>query len=241
MKDSASVWNYSNTVPKVDLTNPDEMIRANGAAEAAQTDRLRSEVDDYAAIIRELKDLCDKNQELVQRLQFMNASTTDQIRTILEDNNARIAERLAAIQDIDTAAMEERIAAGVRAAVADQGGRTEGQLRDTEARLEDTVLRAQDAAEARQKKSDDLAHRDSVRVYRNIQASMVSELAAQTEKLQASLAQMQDQQTRLLEEARPDKTQSILSRVSFGLIIGILIIQLLEGVGLITILLNMVR
>ena len=43
MKDSASVWNYSNTVPKVDLTNPDEMIRANGAAEAAQTDRLKAD------------------------------------------------------------------------------------------------------------------------------------------------------------------------------------------------------
>ena len=43
MKDSSSVWNYSNTVPKVDLTNPDEMIRANGAAEAAQTDRLKAE------------------------------------------------------------------------------------------------------------------------------------------------------------------------------------------------------
>ena len=42
MKDSSAVWNYTNTVPKVDLMSPDEMIRANGAAEAAQTDRLKA-------------------------------------------------------------------------------------------------------------------------------------------------------------------------------------------------------
>ena len=35
MNDSSSLWNYNNTVPKVDFTNPDELIRANGAAEAA--------------------------------------------------------------------------------------------------------------------------------------------------------------------------------------------------------------
>ena len=51
MKDSTAAWNFTNTVPKVDLMNPDEMIRANGAAEAAQTDRLREEVEDYAKVI----------------------------------------------------------------------------------------------------------------------------------------------------------------------------------------------
>ena len=33
-----------NTVPIMDLNNPDELIRANGAAEAAHTNRLREEV-----------------------------------------------------------------------------------------------------------------------------------------------------------------------------------------------------
>ena len=61
MKDSSSVWNYSNTVPKVDLTNPDEMIRANGAAEAAQTDRLKAEVEDYTQVLAELRELYEMN------------------------------------------------------------------------------------------------------------------------------------------------------------------------------------
>ena len=79
MKDSSSVWNYSNTVPKVDLTNPDEMIRANGAAEAAQTDRLKAEVEDYTQVLAELRELYEKNNELVQKLQFMNRNTTEGI------------------------------------------------------------------------------------------------------------------------------------------------------------------
>ena len=72
MSSSSSAWNYSNTVPKVDLNNPDEMIRANGAAEAAQTDRLKAEVEDYAQVVSELRELYEKNNELVQKLQFMN-------------------------------------------------------------------------------------------------------------------------------------------------------------------------
>ena len=76
MKDSSAIWNYSNTVPKVDLTNPDEMIRANGAAEAAQTDRLKAEVEDYSKILEELRQLYDRNNELVQKLQFMNRNAT---------------------------------------------------------------------------------------------------------------------------------------------------------------------
>ena len=72
MKDSSVLWNYNNTVPKVDFSNPDEMIRANGAAEAAQTDRLKAEVEDYTRILGELRQLYDKNNELIQKLQFLN-------------------------------------------------------------------------------------------------------------------------------------------------------------------------
>ena len=93
MKDSSSVWNYSNTVPKVDLTNPDEMIRANGAAEAAQTDRLKAEVEDYTQVLAELRELYEKNNELVQKLQFMNRNTTEGIRTLIEDNNRQPERR----------------------------------------------------------------------------------------------------------------------------------------------------
>ena len=94
MNDSSALWNYNNTVPKVDFTNPDEMIRANGAAEAAQTDRLKAEVEDYSQTLSELRELYEKNNELVQKLQFMNRNTTDGIRTLIEDNNRTERRRI---------------------------------------------------------------------------------------------------------------------------------------------------
>ena len=67
-----------NTIPIMDLNNPDEMIRANGAAEAARTNRLREEVSDYTQVIEQLRELYDRNNELVQKLQFMNRSQADE-------------------------------------------------------------------------------------------------------------------------------------------------------------------
>ena len=72
-----------NTVPIMDLNNPDELIRANGAAEAAHTNRLREEVSDYTQMIEQLRDLYDRNNELVQKLQFMNRSQADEMRLLL--------------------------------------------------------------------------------------------------------------------------------------------------------------
>lgn len=106
-----------NTIPIMDLRNPDELIRANGAAEAAQTDRLREEVSDYTQVIDQLRDLYDRNNELVQKLQFMNRSQTDEIRNLLQENNERISEKLAAMQSLDAQALQEQVAAADRKSV----------------------------------------------------------------------------------------------------------------------------
>ena len=174
-----------NTIPIMDLNNPDEMIRANGAAEAARTNRLREEVSDYTQVIEQLRELYDRNNELVQKLQFMNRSQTDEIRRLLQENNDRITEKLSSLQDYDTQAMQD----GISAAVADS---------------QQTVLTAlqktQDHASQLQQQSDDFNHKENVRVYRNIQASMIAEL---------------------------------------GKLIAVLAIQLLEGVGLLSMFLSM--
>ena len=54
MSGTVSAMNLENRIPAVDLNNPDELIRANGAAEAAQADRLKSEVTDYAGMVAQL-------------------------------------------------------------------------------------------------------------------------------------------------------------------------------------------
>ena len=109
MKDSSVLWNYNNTVPKVDFSNPDEMIRANGAAEAAQTDRLKAEVEDYTRILGELRQLYDKNNELIQKLQFLNRNTTEEIRNMIEENNRQITLKIEALEEWDHKAFEQEM------------------------------------------------------------------------------------------------------------------------------------
>ena len=184
MNRKQAAFNLENTIPLVDLTNPDELIRANGAAEAAQTDRLRTEVSDYAKVIAQLQDLYDKNNELVQRLQFMNISTTDNIKSLLEENNRKISDKL-------------------------------------------------------QQKSDEFNHRENVRVYRNIQASMISELGKQTQELTDAIHALEESQTRMFEEQKAGTSGKFLQKVTFGLVIGLLILQIIEGIGLISMLLTL--
>ena len=219
MNDSSALWNYNNTVPKVDFTNPDEMIRANGAAEAAQTDRLKAEVEDYSQTLSELRELYEKNNELVQKLQFMNRNTTDGIRTLIEDNNRQIAEKLSALEEWDHNAFREE----VKTSISDATDRIVGSIRESNG-----------AAQELFRESNDFNHRDNVRVYRNVQASVIAELSRQTAELTERLDVIQKQ-------SEPDQGQTLMQKISFGLLIAVMVIQVLEGAGLIAVLMGVLR
>jgi hypothetical protein len=219
MSSSSSAWNYSNTVPKVDLNNPDEMIRANGAAEAAQTDRLKAEVEDYAQVVSELRELYEENNELVQKLQFMNRNATEGVRTLLEDNNRQITEKLAELEAWDHKAFESEM----RAAISDAREQIVGSIRESSGAAQDLFQEA-----------NEFNHGDNVRVYRNVQASMIAELSKQTQELNEKLDIIQKQ-------SEPDKSQSTMHKVSIGLLIAVIAVQLLEGAGLIALLMGMVH
>ena len=219
MKDSSAVWNYTNTVPKVDLMSPDEMIRANGAAEAAQTDRLKAEVEDYAQTLEELRQLYDENNELVQKLQFMNRNSLDSVKDLLEENNRQISEKLAALEAWDHKAFE----AEMRSSLREAKDEIMGSIRESsgEARILFSGV-------------NDFSHRDNVRVYRNVQASMIAELTKQTQELNERLDVIQKQ-------SEPDASGSMLQKISFGLIIAVMVLQVLEGAGLIAVLTGIVH
>ena len=222
--------NLENRIPAVGLTNPDELIRANGAAEAAQADRLKSEVTDYAGMVAQLEDLCRKNNELVQKLHFMNLSTTENIRGMLAENSARISEKLDALQDFDTRGLEERLVSSMEETAARSDGKITGELEKSREKLEKL-----------QQRSDEFGHRESVRVYRNVQASMVQELARQTEELSGAIGRLEAAQLQFMEENRPDEKQKFFTKVTFGLAVGLLILQILEGAGLVLYMMNYIH
>ena len=210
-----------NTVPIMDLNNPDELIRANGAAEAAQTNRLREEVSDYTQMIDQLRELYDRNNELVQKLQFMNRSQTDEMRLLLQENNDRISEKLASLQGWDVQALQDT----VTAAVSSSGEAMQDALAEG-------LRRTQDHAAQLSQQSDDFNHKENVRVYRNIQASMIAELGKQTNELREQIDALQAL-------VKPDPAETLMRKVTFGLLAAVLVIQLLEGVGLLSLFLSM--
>ncbi|SDL33340.1 hypothetical protein SAMN04487833_11710 [Sarcina sp. DSM 11001] len=210
-----------NTVPIMDLNNPDELIRANGAAEAAHTNRLREEVSDYTQMIEQLRDLYDRNSELVQKLQFMNRSQADEMRLLLQENNDRISEKLASLQGLDTQALQDSVTAAVNS--------SGDSVRDA---LAEGLRQTQDHAAQLSQQSDDFNHKENVRVYRNIQASMISELGKQTVELKEQIDALQTL-------VKPDPAETLMRKVTFGLLAAVLAIQLLEGVGLLSLFLSM--
>lgn len=210
-----------NTVPIMDLNNPDELIRANGAAEAAHTNRLREEVSDYTQMIEQLRDLYDRNNELVQKLQFMNRSQADEMRLLLQENNDRISEKMASLQGLDTQALQDSVTAAVNS--------SGDSVRDA---LAEGLRQTQDHAAQLSQQSDDFNHKENVRVYRNIQASMISELGKQTVELKEQIDALQTL-------VKPDPAETLMRKVTFGLLAAVLAIQLLEGVGLLSLFLSM--
>ncbi len=230
MSGTQTAVQIENRIPAVDLNNPDELIRANGAAEAAQADRLKSEIQDYAGMVDQLQALYEKNSELVQKLHFMNLSTTENIRSMLTENNEKIAEKLDALQEFDTAGLEERLKSSFDGSIAASDERVKGELEKSREKLVQL-----------QQRSDEFGHRESVRVYRNVQASMVQELTRQTEELSAAIASLEAAQTKFMEENRPDGKQKFFSRLTFGLVIGVLVLQILEGAGFYMLLMNYIH
>lgn len=233
MDNRANTWNYKNTAPKVDFGNPDEMIRANGAAEAAHTDRLKAEVEDYQQVLAELRQLYDRNNELVQKLQFTNRTTTEEIRTMIGENNQLITDKLAALEAWDHKAFEEQ----TRTIIGDARDQIIGSIRESSDRTGELL-----------QQSDDQAHRDNVRVYRNVQAAMIEELAKQTTELKAQTTELMAQTTELSgkldefrEEQAKEKEPTRTEKTSLKLIIAVVAIQILEGAGLIALMMQMMH
>ncbi len=216
---NSSSWNYRNTAPKVDFGNPDEMIRANGAAEAARTDHLKEQVEDYSEVLKELRQLYEKNNELVQKLQFMSRNTTEEIRSMVESNNMEISQKLQSMQEWDYRAFEDNFAKT---------------MHEGNDKILKSLGESQDQASQLQQEACDFTHKENVRVYRNVQAAMIEELTSQTRELREKLDAIEEKQI-------PDPEQKKIGKASFGLMAAVLAVQVLEGIGLIALLVNVLH
>lgn len=148
------------TASNTNLT-AEEMILANGAAEAREAERLKDAADRYAQEIDELKALYDKNNALIEELREMNVSSVKGVQEVCKNAIAGIDAANASVKDIDFSALQQAIIASIQ---------------ESQTHTADLL-----------QQSDEFSHKENVRVYRNIQAATDQLLQKQTEQLTEAL------------------------------------------------------
>ncbi len=156
----------------------DEMIRANGAAEAQEIGALRGMLQQYAKQIEELKALYQENNLLINELKRMNIETTRSVQEVMGTVSTRLAETPAHAQGAVDAQTGEGINQ-LHTDVESMHQQTVEELQQLQARTADLI-----------QQSDDFSHKENVRVYRNIQAATDQLLQKQTQELKDNISSL---------------------------------------------------
>lgn len=143
----------------------DDLIRANGEAEARENASLKQSVEDSAKEIGEWKELLQKNSGLVEELRTMNGESARSAQEVLkqiQDALDQCRESIAQAQPADLEKELDAIKESLQTSFA-AGSQ----------KMSDLI-----------QQSDEYSHKENVRVYRNIQAATDQLLKKQTEELE---------------------------------------------------------
>ncbi len=159
-----------------------DAIKANNAAEAQETQRLRSQVESLSSQVEGF-DACLQE---IRTVNVKSAANADKAEQLLEQGIRRL-ESL--VREQENASKEPATPAIDNAQV--EALKTEvSQLKELVTQLSTQLAETRDLVEGQSKtvaeqsaKSEDFTHRENLKVYRNVQAVVVEELNKQTETL----------------------------------------------------------
>ena len=185
------------------------MIDANAAADAAKLEKLRNQVNEYELLLQDMRKVNLKTAENVDKMrkafqtgiekleafQTENAAQAEKDKVLSEIKN-QLEELLPAIkaqQETLTGEIKERQDA-LAEEIKEQQKMLAGEMKAQQETFSEDLKRQQDAFAGEMKKqmeeafrqSEDSFHKESVKVYRNVQAAMTEELGKQTEALTAA-------------------------------------------------------
>lgn len=182
------------TVGSGQLQDADAMIMANGEAEARQTQSLKECVSSY-----------ENQLQQMQKLYHQNCGLLDQMRSISDENSRRMQQLTQTAAD-DTAKTRQSVEE-VSGRVVDTLTAADNTIRrnaDTQQQIADLARKTQELEKSLNglsshidslqqgmsdliQQSDDFAHKEHVRVYRNIQAATEQSLQKYTDELKQEL------------------------------------------------------
>ena len=160
-----------------------EVIRANAAAEERDLRRLREQVAEYERCLQEMRKVQMTNTQTARNLHDLMVESTEGIRKLTQEGAAKIAD----IQ-LETEAQKAEAKKSVETAAY-----TMEKMEEKVVKMQETVAELTESLEKNQKEiadwfkqADDFLHKENVKVYRNVQAVVVDEVAAKAENIMKS-------------------------------------------------------
>ena len=157
-----------------------EVIRANSAAEERELKRLREQVAEYEKCLQEMRKVQMTNTQTAQNLHDLMVESTEGIRQLTKES----ADKIAQIK-LETDEQKAEAKKNVEAAA-----NSVEQMEEQVTKIQETVAQLTDVLDKNQKdiaewfkQADDFLHKENVKVYRNVQAVVVDEVANKAETI----------------------------------------------------------
>lgn len=147
--------------------NAQEMIRANSAAEAAKMEQLQNQIQTYDERMKKQMQTYDELMQEIRRVNIKTAENVESMRSLL----SQYMEKLESIKIED-----------------DAQEKAEEQIAAVKSLLEEQIAAVKGLLEERLTQTEDIVHKENVKVYRNVQASFTEELEKKNQQDQQSQA-----------------------------------------------------
>ncbi len=179
------------------LTSQD-MIRANGAADAAEIENLenqmaifKEQMDKYDDCLQEMRKLNLKNIESAQGVQDLAEQANEKLGRTMEEIETTSVSKIQQASDLSIAGIKQTSdvsIAGINQTVSESLAKI-AEIKESSDNLEainESVSGIQSKLDESFKTLEDFLHTDNVKVYRNVQAALIEELEKQTTELKAA-------------------------------------------------------
>lgn len=183
--------------------NAQEMIKANSEADTARMEELQTQVDRYEAGLQDMQNCNAKSAELSAEMKTGLNAMLEKMEDTMEKMDGSVEKMDDSIGKMDSSVQ---------------------QMNDLVQKLEENAPQLPNKEEMAEmfRQSDDFTHREDVKVYRNVQASIVEENEKQTaqveELVRTSTGKISGKTTAAL----------IFSVLAFVAATGTLVLQILQ-------------
>ena len=164
--------------------NSQEIIRANAAADAAALENLekqlvlfKEQMDKYDDCLKEMRKLNLKNIESAQGVQALADKAGEKLDQTIGEVEAASVSKIKETSDLSIAGINQTLSESL-AKIAEIKENS-----DSLDKMTENMSGLQSRLEELFRGLEDYTHSDNVKVYRNVQAAMIEELAKQTTTL----------------------------------------------------------